>query len=314
VLHGGQSPGERSSELARFQSGDASVLLATDVAGVGLNLQHRARWVISLELPWNPTRLEQRLGRVDRIGQVRPVHFTVLLTRHDTEATVIARATERTRNARAVLGDGVLQTMMVATPEQRDSAASNQIALCRTWSRPARVAVRQLTRRRTLARRWRSDELDVGRVRVAALPRTALTYIFSVPIVDGHGSAIEEHVVAVRLCTSMVDVLHPDVLDRVRDAARRSLRVHLVRVRRWQNARQQADVARERAIVGGLVGDLEQREPQPGLFDRRALDTFEASQVAVADLRIDHAARSSDGDTMSVEIGRPHLALILQGR
>ena len=59
----------RAAAASCFSDGTTSVLLATDVAGQGLNLQSRARWVISLELPWNPARLEQRIGRVDRISQ-----------------------------------------------------------------------------------------------------------------------------------------------------------------------------------------------------------------------------------------------------
>ena len=78
-LHGGQTPGERRGELARFLTGTASVLIATDVASLGLNLQTRARVVVNLELPWNPIRLEQRAGRVDRIGQTRSVHVTLLV-------------------------------------------------------------------------------------------------------------------------------------------------------------------------------------------------------------------------------------------
>ena len=50
---------------------EGGVLLATDAAGEGLNLHHNCRVVVNLELPWNPMRLEQRIGRVDRIGQTR---------------------------------------------------------------------------------------------------------------------------------------------------------------------------------------------------------------------------------------------------
>ena len=53
------------------RSGQGGVLLATDAAGEGLNLHHNCRIVVNLELPWNPMRLEQRIGRVDRIGQTR---------------------------------------------------------------------------------------------------------------------------------------------------------------------------------------------------------------------------------------------------
>ena len=55
------------------------MLVATDVAAEGLNLQTSCRYVLHYEVPWNPMRLEQRNGRVDRHGQARDVtafHFT----------------------------------------------------------------------------------------------------------------------------------------------------------------------------------------------------------------------------------------------
>ncbi len=79
VLHGALDRFERSEVLRRFNRGDVRVLLATDAAGEGLNLQQRCRLVVNLELPWNPMRLEQRIGRVDRIGQARTVHAVNLV-------------------------------------------------------------------------------------------------------------------------------------------------------------------------------------------------------------------------------------------
>ncbi len=89
VLHGGQSAAERAAAIDCFRRGDASVLLATDVASQGLNLQDRARWVVSLELPWTPARIEQRIGRVDRIGQTRSVHATLILAGHPSESGLL---------------------------------------------------------------------------------------------------------------------------------------------------------------------------------------------------------------------------------
>ena len=55
---------------ARVRSGELKLLLGTDAASEGLNLQ-RLGTLINIDLPWNPTRLEQRKGRIQRIGQVR---------------------------------------------------------------------------------------------------------------------------------------------------------------------------------------------------------------------------------------------------
>ncbi len=99
ALHGGLPPAMRRAVVDRFTSGLTRVLLATDAAGEGLNLQARCRAVINVELPWNPVRLEQRIGRVDRLGQSRPVHATNLLHAGSIEERVLARLLQRMREA-----------------------------------------------------------------------------------------------------------------------------------------------------------------------------------------------------------------------
>ena len=91
LLHGGMTRGERSLSLDDFVSGRRHILLATDAAGEGLNLHRRCRIVVNLELPWNPMRLEQRTGRVDRIGQRRAVHVFHLIARGTSESRVILK-------------------------------------------------------------------------------------------------------------------------------------------------------------------------------------------------------------------------------
>ena len=95
TLHGGQTPQERRDAVAAFTGGRADLLLATDAGAEGLNLHERCRVVVNLELPWNPMRLEQRIGRVDRIGQPRAVHAINLFARGTAEADVLARLTRR---------------------------------------------------------------------------------------------------------------------------------------------------------------------------------------------------------------------------
>jgi hypothetical protein len=95
TLHGGQTPHERRTALDAFASGEADLLLATDAGSEGLNLQSRCRLVINLELPWSPTRLEQRIGRVDRIGQSRAVHAINLFAAGTAEGTVLAALLRR---------------------------------------------------------------------------------------------------------------------------------------------------------------------------------------------------------------------------
>jgi superfamily II DNA/RNA helicase len=95
---------DRRAAIERFTSGAARVLLATDAAGEGLNLQAGCRIVVNLELPWNPTRLEQRIGRVDRIGQRRTVHAFHLIARGTGESRLLLRLERRVAQARADVG------------------------------------------------------------------------------------------------------------------------------------------------------------------------------------------------------------------
>jgi superfamily II DNA or RNA helicase len=103
VLHGGLSPHERDAVQRQFNA-SPSLLLATDAASEGLNLHHRCRLVVHFELPWNPARLEQRTGRVDRIGQARTVHEILLVSRDTAERTVLSPLVRRLRAAGAVGG------------------------------------------------------------------------------------------------------------------------------------------------------------------------------------------------------------------
>jgi len=74
LFHGGV-PGDRRGALVdRFvQDPQCRLFLSTDAGGVGLNLQHAAAIVVNMDLPWNPAKLEQRIGRVHRMGQSRGV-------------------------------------------------------------------------------------------------------------------------------------------------------------------------------------------------------------------------------------------------
>jgi superfamily II DNA or RNA helicase len=95
VLHGGLTAVERTAAIQEFISGRRRILLATDAASEGLNLQRRCRLVVHLEVPWTPTRIEQRVGRVDRIGQKRVVHQVHLVGRNTVEEMRVAQLAKR---------------------------------------------------------------------------------------------------------------------------------------------------------------------------------------------------------------------------
>ncbi|MCE9567257.1 MAG: hypothetical protein K8U57_35090 [Planctomycetes bacterium] len=89
VLHGGLSGKDRKEALEKFKTDPTCmVFLSTDAGGTGLNLQV-ADTVINLELPWNPAVLEQRIARVHRMGQNRPVRVVNFVTRGTIEEKVL---------------------------------------------------------------------------------------------------------------------------------------------------------------------------------------------------------------------------------
>lgn len=115
ILHGGLSRLERIAALQSFAEGPARILLATDAGSEGLNLHHTCRVVVNLELPWNPMRLEQRIGRVDRIGQARTVHAFHFVGGDTGELQLLDQLRERVAQAQAEIGapdplDGALNT------------------------------------------------------------------------------------------------------------------------------------------------------------------------------------------------------------
>jgi SNF2 family DNA or RNA helicase len=73
VYHGGLSAPEKDAAIRRFER-EARLLLSTEAAGEGRNLQF-CRILINVDLPWNPLRIEQRVGRLHRVGQARPVEI-----------------------------------------------------------------------------------------------------------------------------------------------------------------------------------------------------------------------------------------------
>jgi SNF2 family DNA or RNA helicase len=90
-LHGNLSAQKRSELIEHFQSDDnCRVFLSTDTGSTGLNLQ-KASILINLDLPWNPAVLEQRIGRIYRIGQEEPIQVMNLVSKDSIEESMIER-------------------------------------------------------------------------------------------------------------------------------------------------------------------------------------------------------------------------------
>jgi superfamily II DNA or RNA helicase len=101
----GDLPGrERRQVLAAFSRPETLLLLSTDAASEGLNLQEHCRRVIHYELPFNPNRMLQRQGRVDRYGQTRGCQFGFLFAADTYEGEVLSRLFTRIENQVRALG------------------------------------------------------------------------------------------------------------------------------------------------------------------------------------------------------------------
>ena len=86
------------------------MLLATDAAGEGINLQ-RAHLMVNYDLPWNPNRLEQRFGRIHRIGQTEVCHLWNLVAEETREGEVYLRLLHKLEQARSTLGGQVFDVL-----------------------------------------------------------------------------------------------------------------------------------------------------------------------------------------------------------
>lgn len=95
TIHGGTPREQRRAIRDQFnQDPDVRVLLATDAAGEGLNLQ-RAHLMVNYDLPWNPNRIEQRFGRIHRIGQTEVCHLWNLVADNTREGQVFQRLLDK---------------------------------------------------------------------------------------------------------------------------------------------------------------------------------------------------------------------------
>jgi superfamily II DNA or RNA helicase len=299
LLHGGMTPQERDAAQREFNS-SGTLLLATDAASEGLNLHHRCRIVVHFELPWNPARLAQRTGRVDRIGQQRIVHEVILVADDTSEKLVLAPLMRRSARARSALHGAsrvfnVLSESRVAAavlegaavdPDTLDSAAD-----CEFPTAELHVGARDEATRLSHLRVWAARGSDVCEERIAATtipttgpalpPGVVLIHAYSAASSDGrirHSELLATHH---QLPASGIR-LTPSELRRSIDTFRRTQAAAVelwIRERmgaRWADvvraveALDQASDDRGR-IVAASRRSTAQRLVQAGLFDRRAL-------------------------------------------
>ena len=111
VIHGGVGREDRRKAVEAFtHDKDVLVLVANDAAGEGINLQ-RAHLMVNYDLPWNPNRLEQRFGRIHRIGQTEVCHCWNLVAAETREGEVYLRLLDKIEAAREALGGKVYDVL-----------------------------------------------------------------------------------------------------------------------------------------------------------------------------------------------------------
>ena len=128
-LYGGMDDENREHIKRAFNDpmSPVRVLVATDAASEGLNLQHSARLLVHYDIPWNPSRLEQRNGRIDRHGQARDVTIHHFTSDDDADVEFVARVLSKVNDIREDLGsvgelfDAAFQRRMLETDESGDT-------------------------------------------------------------------------------------------------------------------------------------------------------------------------------------------------
>jgi superfamily II DNA or RNA helicase len=155
---GGQYTNPRSGELLRvdreqvkhlFLRGEVDVLVCTDAAAEGLNLQ-TANLIINYDLPWNPMKVEQRIGRLDRIGQKHDHVFVLnLCYLGSNEEIVYGRLLHRLSKAGMIVGTQQL-SMLPVTPEEFRALADGELDEEELAKRASRRAEAQQERTRSM--------------------------------------------------------------------------------------------------------------------------------------------------------------------
>ncbi len=328
VLHGGLDRAARADALARFTSGAARVMVATDVAAEGLNLQHACRLVVHVELPWSPARLEQRNGRVNRLGQTRCVHVWRLLGQRGLEARIVRALAARLRRMRdsgflpsavplprecraiaAVAAAGTLRPDTAVAADRGDDAAvietttrvrrlhahaSRSVARARKAGMARRVEARHDPRRHAV--RW----IRVRRVAGGVPPGIVCVFLARPAGVGCRQSLVPVHVALTALpAGSPSDWLPPLV-------TRAGMAVAYEKEEQLRDALRQ----REAALLAGAISerDREARAWQPSLFDRRAARLAAAATDAACARVADHQRRL---DELTARPGLPPVPVLV---
>lgn len=330
ILHGRLTEFERHESVQAFVAGNADLLLATDAAAHGLNLQPRSRLVVHVELPWNPVRLEQRVGRLDRIGQTQRVH-AVHLVGGLGEMDVLARVLEKVGRARAAIGTGPSGLGDATAP-----GGTGSVARARSPHESAGVpGPRHLPHVRVAAQLEHLAEEEAKRLRTLRLllahppaisfeqlqqvladvaargswvagsnrpsgDMSTLVFVFGATMADGTGFVLEESLVPIAVREhgrrAGGEPQHPraspELLACLASTARARLRERLVELLE-ERRKTLAPVRTRAARIAALVHTAGRDPVQAGLFDRRAQQQQERRESWEGRVRDESLARCS---------------------
>ena len=313
-IHGGMTVAQRADVQARFNA-EGGVLFATDAAAYGLNLHARCRVVVNFELPWNPARLEQRIGRVDRIGQARSVRAATLVARDTSEDLVVANIARRLWRVAGSFGPGdrlaaFLDDVRVAGMAIGEEPLCDFAAL----AAPAVVqiptaAIEESRRLKHIAEAIaakRSDRtvpcLAISTARATrALPAGVAVFLLWA-LREPSGRLVASRTLAFHVAchqrrprtTAAARAAAIECLasraNGLRHLADAGLREHRVAAHEAHRLALNSQIDREMSLAG-----LGQRPAgvQPGLFDNRAVRDAEATAAHLADLSSESARRIS---------------------
>jgi len=143
TLFGGMDDVERSDVKRRFNdpADPVRILVATDAAAEGLNLQRTARYLLHFDCPWNPSRIEQRNGRIDRHGQPRDVTIFHFVTDQDQDLAFLSHVIRKADEIREDLGsandifDEAAHRRLIAGENARDVQADLDVRIRQTVGR-----------------------------------------------------------------------------------------------------------------------------------------------------------------------------------
>lgn len=254
LLHGAMMPCERREAIQAFENGAARVLLATDAAAEGLNLHRRCRWVIHYEIPWSPTRIEQRNGRVDRLGQERRVHAWHMVAAETEEEQVLARLARRAELAARDLDERIVaRAVFEGTGISPPESSRPRVLLPRRGAREiARVA---LLRRLPVGPRAAGPLCERGLSR-----QQRVTAVFRLTVLDAQTRSVTNECIAVE--GARLDECRRQVQREAGWRARRCVALD----RQWSRAVERRATAIRSVLLSRSRGGV-----QGALFDRTAL-------------------------------------------